>query len=540
MGYQSVPAAPTPSEWRELASDLAPVRRERELAMSVTRPERGARRRPRCLRTAGWLWSLTIVLLVSATTPAPEAVAQDRVAGADSFVQTWEVLDRPVALERVSRSWFWGPAPFTPALYEWYRESPGNARLVQYFDKGRMEITDPASDPNDHWYVTGGLLTRELVSGRIQLGDSEFLDAGGGAPIPIAGDLDNPFPTYADLTQLIDRPQPERTGEFATAVLTPDGLDIRPEASQDSEAQFVQHVQYVGPFGQAVGYNLPRAFWDFMTQRGLAWHDGQLEPIDPLFDWLTVLGYPIADPFWAHVRLNGSPTWVLIQPFERRLLTYTPSNPPGWKVEMSNTGLHYYRWRYQFTPPRGLGSGASYYGLMPGSRWVYGTSLGVQETWEIGQPTDHFVAGSTLIPRAERGPRGARVTYWGITDDGILLYGSETLRRDGTVGEVVLYWPPIRLLAAADLQEGARWSTETLVLSTRSSPQPLTVAVRVQEAQLVSTTYGIVPAWQLLVTETRAGGSVNTHVSWFSPSLGIVQWTGHGYAAQLRSATIPQ
>jgi hypothetical protein len=41
---------------------------------------------------------------------------------------------------------------------------------------------------------------------------------------------------------------------------------------------------------------------------------------------------------------------VLVQLFERRVLTYTPTNPAGFKVEMGNVGQHYYRWRYLSTP----------------------------------------------------------------------------------------------------------------------------------------------------------------------------------------------
>ena len=48
---------------------------------------------------------------------------------------------------------------------------------------------------------------------------------------------------------------------------------------------------------------------------------------------------------------------MLIQAFERRVLTYNPANPPAFQVEMGNIGLHYYDWRYnnigacpQFTP----------------------------------------------------------------------------------------------------------------------------------------------------------------------------------------------
>ncbi len=37
---------------------------------------------------------------------------------------------------------------------------------------------------------------------------------------------------------------------------------------------------------------------------------------------------------------------VLIQAFERRVLTYTPDNLAEYRVEMGNVGQQYYRWRY--------------------------------------------------------------------------------------------------------------------------------------------------------------------------------------------------
>jgi plastocyanin len=37
---------------------------------------------------------------------------------------------------------------------------------------------------------------------------------------------------------------------------------------------------------------------------------------------------------------------VLVQAFERRVLTYTPANSPAFQVEMGNVGRHYYLWRY--------------------------------------------------------------------------------------------------------------------------------------------------------------------------------------------------
>jgi len=42
---------------------------------------------------------------------------------------------------------------------------------------------------------------------------------------------------------------------------------------------------------------------------------------------------------------------VLIQAFERRVLTYTPANADPFKVEMGNVGRHYFDWRYPNVAP---------------------------------------------------------------------------------------------------------------------------------------------------------------------------------------------
>ena len=57
-------------------------------------------------------------------------------------------------------------------------------------------------------------------------------------------------------------------------------------------------------------------------------------------------GLPISGAYWANVKVGGAQTDVLIQVFERRVLTYTPGNSPGWQVEAGNVGLHYFNWRY--------------------------------------------------------------------------------------------------------------------------------------------------------------------------------------------------
>jgi hypothetical protein len=68
-------------------------------------------------------------------------------------------------------------------------------------------------------------------------------------------------------------------------------------------------------------------------------------------DWRMSVGLPLAEPYWVRSNLAGQATWVLVQAFERRILTYTPINRPEWQVEMGNVGRHYFTWRYGEEPP---------------------------------------------------------------------------------------------------------------------------------------------------------------------------------------------
>lgn len=87
-----------------------------------------------------------------------------------SFQYVWEHNDLPVAAGRAGRSWAWGPRANTQPMREPYIDAllPESSRMVQYFDKGRMEINNPVGDPNDPWHVTSGLLPHELMTGAIR------------------------------------------------------------------------------------------------------------------------------------------------------------------------------------------------------------------------------------------------------------------------------------------------------------------------------------------------------------------------------------
>src|SRR6478672_837320 len=89
--------------------------------------------------------------LGAAPAPAPAAAPAAQAATpflSAAFQKVWTRTDKLVADQTVGRSWYWGPQANT-ATQEYYKDSPGQTRLVQYFDKSRMEINNPAGNPND-------------------------------------------------------------------------------------------------------------------------------------------------------------------------------------------------------------------------------------------------------------------------------------------------------------------------------------------------------------------------------------------------------
>lgn len=263
--------------------------------------------------------------------------------GDPAFERTWSRTDLPVASNTISRTWMWGPAAFSSPMVEWMTDNPGNGRVVQYFDKSRMEITDPDADPNAIWYVTNGLLARELVTGSLQLGLNDFRQREP-AEINVAGDSTDPnAPTYASFQNLLDAP-PLDEGATITS-----RIDRQGNVSDDPAlaAQGVIASEYV----TETNHRIAAPFWAFMTSTGTVIEDGA-NVTAPLFETpYFATGLPISEAYWAEVAVNGVPQDVLVQVFERRVLTYTPNNAPEWQVEAGNVGRHYYEWRYGTEPP---------------------------------------------------------------------------------------------------------------------------------------------------------------------------------------------
>ncbi len=282
--------------------------------------------------------SIFLLLLVMGRFDAWTARAETSNPAAENLFKTvWSEADGPIVAGEATRSWLWGPGPFM-SQPEQYQEGVESSRPVQYFDKGRMELTRP-----DTRAVTLGLLVYEMISGQLQLGDTAFIPAKDGpATTNVVGDPGN-WLTYARLKPYaslnLDKRAEDRTGQTLDEQLT-ENDGIQPATGRAGQ-------QTAGYYDNVLGHNIAKVFWDYINQPGLVYDPdfgGYLggQPVS----WLKDVGYPLTEPYWVNQRVAGVDKDVLVQAFQRRTLTFTPDNPPDYRVEMGNVGRHYARWRY--------------------------------------------------------------------------------------------------------------------------------------------------------------------------------------------------
>lgn len=484
---------------------------------------------------------LVVTIIIAPFALARQTWAQPAYADA-AFQSARDRLDRPVEDGQVSRTWYWGPEPLSEGIHEPYLESPGGERLVQYVDKARLEITQPDLNPDDPWFVSTGLLTRELIGGSVQTGDGAYepREPSGAA---MAGDASNAWPTYAGFERAIDQLYADERGNHATNALLPGGVTSHSEAETDPNAEIVEYITYAGPAGPA-GYNIPAAFREFMHASGTVWDGAAYAQADPLMDWLFMLGFPISDPYWVSVQLNGEPVWTLIQAFERRVLTYTPSNPDGWRVEMGNVGRHYMEWRHAAggpveppTPPApapptpgGSGPATDMFAMQVGNHWIYQDreSDDYYVVDVIGRGTD-FIDGKWLLVRRESRPDGGHeLSYWDTTETVLWLYGREDYSADGALENRFVYDPPIRyMLTTLDVGEG--WASNAWIEQNGVRVSLVQFAFEVTFSRIIDVLAGEFETSFIVATETLTDGdnpvgpTVTVSEFDFAPYHGIVR-----------------
>lgn len=279
-----------------------------------------------------------VALLTTFAAPATvlgNELSLDPQSAPTAIAELWARADGPAAMSGQSRTWLWGPA-MRAMTREPYKESPNGYRSVFYFDKARMEITDPNQDPHSQWFVTAGLLVRDLIAGQIQVGNNSFIKSEP-ANIPATGDMsNNPLsPTFASLATVASigagvesNHSPNLVGQPVTALLKGDGT-VQPGAVSDSSVT-------LGAYDDQMGHNIPKLFEDWLAQ----------QPVSRQY----LVGLPLTEPYWVDSMVGGQQKRILMQAFERRVLTYTPDNPPGWKVESGNVGLQYRAWHGMTEP----------------------------------------------------------------------------------------------------------------------------------------------------------------------------------------------
>jgi len=266
----------------------------------------------------GYGKSKPIARAAPAAPPAPSAQAIEGATRA--FQAQWN------AGEVVMRN-LWGPSRAAPEQ-EPYSDASGGYRMVQYFDKGRMEADSPTDNT-----VTFGLLATELITGKVQVGKTTF-QSRDPADIPIVGDAGNAGPTYADLNGRAAKllaPMPSRPSMAVSADVSAAGDVSETSATSDTDVRTVAKSDTtLTTYDGSTQHNVPAAFAAYRAKIGVA-----------------VIGYAKSEPFITTVKVAGAPRQVMVQVFERRVLTYNAANSDAFKVEMGNIGQHYHRWRYE-------------------------------------------------------------------------------------------------------------------------------------------------------------------------------------------------
>ena len=172
----------------------------------------------------------------------------------------------------------------------------------------------------------------------MQLGDNTFVQLSP-AQVNVAGDLNDPNgPTYAGFNPLLSY------GAIPNGWTITQTVDRAGTVSNDSS--LTSYDVTAVDVGAPTSHNVASVFWDFMNSSGPVAQNGQTTDGKLFPNPFYATGYPLTEAYWTHVLVGGVSKLVLVQVFERRVLTYTPDNPDGWKVEAGNVGLQYYQWRY--------------------------------------------------------------------------------------------------------------------------------------------------------------------------------------------------
>ncbi|HUG14118.1 MAG TPA: transglycosylase SLT domain-containing protein [Thermomicrobiales bacterium] len=293
---------------------------------------------------ARWRAPLALALIITVATPL--ALRSETATGAEqmhtvggvpvdaAISRIWRADDEPVANGSAVRGWLWGPHAIATGV-EYSEDSPALRRTMVYFDKARLDILDPSTSPDSAWHVTGALLVAQMLAGEIPFGP-DTVAARDSPHIPIAGDPDQPGAlTYAALgpRASIDG-KALRGGDSVPVPASRVGQEVGDLIRGNGQIEYAAiagHGVTYGSYDDVTGHNIAKPFAE--------WIVAQQYPAN------YIIGRPLTEPYWVDATVGGVAQRVMVQAFERRVLTYTPDNDPAWRVESGNAGLHYRTWR---------------------------------------------------------------------------------------------------------------------------------------------------------------------------------------------------
>jgi hypothetical protein len=172
--------------------------------------------------------------------------------------------------------------------------------VVQYFEKGRLELHPEASDG---WKFQLGLLVDELA--RVS------------ALVPIGGDTSTL--TYADVARL---------SVALRRVSPPDGFAGGVTELPDGST----FVPFDATLAPSPGHVVPKDFWRFLN-----------DPAVFPGGWLHDAGLPVTPVAEAVVTKGAVTRTILVQAFQRTILTLDAQNPSDYVVECANAGTDFLR-----------------------------------------------------------------------------------------------------------------------------------------------------------------------------------------------------
>jgi hypothetical protein len=165
------------------------------------------------------------------------------------------------------------------------------------------------------------LIMRDLANGQIQLdsADQNFFTLPEDTlavleQTPIAGEAGSDAPTFQQMRSLLTISGAENYDQDMRGLPALKTIDKSGSIGTASGVPWLFITVYEN------GHNLPQGTIDFLNRTYGA-------------KALETIGLPISDPFWMKLVINGQPSWILCQAFERGTITYNPQNPVATQYE---------------------------------------------------------------------------------------------------------------------------------------------------------------------------------------------------------------